>query len=221
MGDIGCYCRVSTEDQDLDRQRDATAEYAQSTLGAELADLEFYEDKSTGTNVSRAGFQRLVADVESGDIETVVVNSISRVARSIRDLDETVDTLQQHGAALHIISESIVIDPDGEDPYQRAMLQLLGVFAELEAKMVQQRVRAGIQARMNADEEYHHGRAPLGFESEDGRLYQNEQYDDVVATLELVREENVSKRQAAHELDTSRATIDRALDRAELYGLAE
>ena len=162
----------------------------------------------------------MLADAEAEKIETVVVNSVSRIARSIRDLDETVGQLQNNDVGLHIISEGLEFEPGvDEDPYQRAMLQLLGVFSELEASITRQRVREGIESRMNADEAYHHGRAPFGFESEDGKLYQTEQYDQIVATLELVRDDRLSKRRAAQELGTSRATIDRALERQELYGL--
>lgn len=220
MGSIACYCRVSTLDQSLDRQKNATAEYAQNRLDAELSDLAVYTDKSTGTNTKREEYQEMMAAAEAGEIDAVVVNSISRISRSIRDLDATVDRLKDEGVALHIIDEGISIEPgETEDPYQRAMIQLLGVFAELEARIGQKRTREGIAARMEAEDNYHHGRAPLGFESEDGKLYPTENYDHIGSVLELVRNEELSKRKAADELNTSRKTIDRALDRGELYGL--
>lgn len=216
---IACYLRVSTTDQSLDRQREATATYAEREFGADLADLEFYTDKSTGTDTARDGYHELLADVADGDVEAVVANSVSRVSRSIRDLDKTVETIvDEHGSELHIVSEGLRMTGDN-DPYQKAMLQLLGVFAELEAEMTRQRVREGIQTRLNNDE-YHHGPAPLGFEKNDGHLIEAEGYDRVRATLELVRDDELSQRKAARELDTSRRTIRRAVDeRPELYGL--
>lgn len=215
---IGCYCRVSTKDQNLDRQIDATTEYAQREFGIDLADLEVYRDKSTGTDTARDGYKQMMADVESGAVDAVVVNSISRVSRSIRDLDRTVERMvEEADAELHIISEGLRMTGD-DDPYQKALLQLLGVFAELEAEMTRQRVREGIAARQ-ADEDYHHGPAPLGFAKNDGRLVETDNYDRVVTVLELVQREEMSKRKAARELDTSRRTINRALDRSELYGL--
>jgi hypothetical protein len=95
---------------------------------------------------------------------------------------------------------------------------LLGVFAELEANMAQQRTKEGLAARMQQDD-YHHGRAPLGFEKDDGRLVEAENYHDVVAVLDSVVKGDVSKRKAAERLDTSRPTINRAIERDELYGL--
>lgn len=215
---IGCYCRVSTEDQNLDRQKLATTEYAQDHFDTDLGRIEIYPDKSTGTDTSREHYRRMMADVENTLVDAVVVNSISRIARSIRDLDRTAERIRDAGAELHIIEESMVLKPDEDDPYQNAMFRLLGVFAELEAEMAQQRTREGIAARRQ-DEEYHHGRPPIGFDKDDGTLIPGEQYDSVVTALELVRKDELSKRAAAKELGTSRATVDRALNRAELYGL--
>jgi len=216
---IACYCRVSTEDQSLDRQMEATAEYAEREFGADLADLKYYSDKSTGTDTARDGYHELLEDVAGGGVDAVVANSVSRVSRSIRDLDKTVEKIvDDHDSELHIVSEGLKMTGDN-DPYQKAMLQLLGVFAELEAEMTRQRVREGIQTRMNNDE-YHHGPAPLGFDKNDGHLIESDGYDRVRTTLELVQDGELSKRKAARELDTSRRTINRALDRAELYNLA-
>ena len=90
--------------------------------------------------------------------------------------------------------------------------------AQLEAEMAQKRTREGIAARIDG-EGFHHGRPPLGFEREDGRLIEAGNFDQVVSVLEMVRKEELSKRKADGEPDCSRPTIDRALDRAELYGV--
>jgi len=218
MGDIGCYCRVSTADQSLDRQLESTQEYAESEFGADLGQLRFYRDKSTGTNTDRSDYQQMMADAEAGEIDAVVVHSISRICRSISDLERTASHLDSADVELHIISEGLTLRPDESDPYQTALFQLLGVFAELEANMAQQRTKEGIAARQQ-NEEYHHGPAPLGFEKNDGLLVEGENYHAVVSTLEMVEKDELSKRKAAQRLDTSRPTIDRALDRADLYGL--
>jgi DNA invertase Pin-like site-specific DNA recombinase len=218
--EVACYVRVSTEEQSLERQLEATHEYAHR-LGADPGDVVTYRDKETGTDTDRSGYQDLVADVQAGGYDAVVVNSVSRISRSIRDLDDTVDrVVEDADTALHIVSEGFDIRPSDNDPYQRALLQLLGVFAELEANMAQQRTKEGIRTRMQEDD-YHHGPAPLGFEKNDGRLREGPEYDHVRATLELVQSEDLSKRKAAAELDTSRRTVNRALDRAELYGLED
>lgn len=215
---VAAYVRVSTDDQNLDRQLERTSEYAQERLNAGLAEIETYRDKSTGTNTERSGYRELMGDVEAGEVDHVVVNSISRVSRSIRDLQRTVDRLEDYDTALHVVEEGLVLDPNEDDPYQDALFRMLGVFAQLEAEMTQQRVKEGIAARKNA-EDYHHGPAPLGFEKDEGELVEGEQYDEVVTHLEMVQKGDLSKRKAASRLDCSRSTVNRALERGELYGL--
>jgi DNA invertase Pin-like site-specific DNA recombinase len=209
---------VSTQDQSLDRQLESTQQYAESEFDADLGNLRFYRDKSTGTNTDRSDYQQMIADAESGEIDAVVVHSISRICRSISDLERTASRLEDAGVELHIISEGLTLRLDESDPYQTALFQLLGVFAELEANMAQQRTKEGIAARQQNDD-YHHGPAPLGFEKNDGNLVEGENYHEVVAVLDMVQEDELSKRKASQRLETSRATVNRALDRAALYGL--
>lgn len=213
--DVACYLRVSTEDQSLERQLEATHNYADQHW--DTVPVETYRDKSTGTDTDRSGLHDLLDDVDQYD--AVVVNSVSRISRSIRDLETTVTQIvDEGGAELHIINEGLQMTQK-DDPYQKAMLQLLGVFAELEAEMTRQRVKEGIQTRMENDE-YHHGPAPLGFQKNDGHLIEAANYDRVRSVLGMVDDEELSKRKAARELNTSRRTINRALqDRRELYGL--
>ena len=212
---VANYVRVSTEDQDLERQLEATLEYAEQ-LGANQA-IETFRDKSTGTDTDRREFQELLDRAE--EFDAIVVNSVSRLARSVRDFEDVVDRIvDDAGTELHIINEGFELTPDDSDPYQRAMLQMLSVFAELEAEMAQARTREGLRTRMQNDE-YHHGPAPLGFEKNDGRLIEAANFDHVAVTLQEVADDRLSKRKAAQELDCARATINRALDRAELYGI--
>jgi len=215
---IACYVRVSTGQQNLDRQITATEEYARDRLGADLVEIELYRDESTGTDTARSGYRRLMNDVEGGDVDAVVVHEVSRLCRSIADLERTVERLRDAGVELHIVSEGLTMTGD-EDPYQKALFQLLGVFAELEANIRRRNVREGIAARKES-EDYHHGPAPLGFAKDDGELVEADNYERVVEVLDMVAKGEESQRQAAEELDTSRRTIRRAVEeRPELYGL--
>lgn len=221
MPSIAQYHRVSTDEQNLDRQRSATATYAQDTLGADLGELVRFEDKSTGTDTNRDGYLDLMSAVENDELDAVVVKSVSRLARSIRDLDRTVDRIvEENNTELHIISEGFQICPGDDDPFQTAMLQLLGVFAELEAEMAQQRAKEGLAVRQKEDD-YRHGPAPLGYEKDDGHLVEAAHYDEVVTVLHSVAAGDLSKRKAADRLDTTRTTIRSSInDRPELYDLA-
>lgn len=217
---IACYVRVSTAKQNLDRQLTSTQEYAEDRLGGSLSDIDVYRDKATGTTTTaRESYQELMSHVEDGEIDAVVAHEVSRVARSIADLERTSDRLREAGVELHIVSEGLVIRPDEEDPYQRALFQLLGVFGELEARIKRQNIREGISARQESDE-YRHGPAPIGFEKDDGRLVEGDNYHRVVEVLDQVARGDMSQREAAAEIGAGRKTIRRAInDRADLYGL--
>lgn len=219
MDTIATYIRVSTEEQSFERQLQGTHKYAQRVFGVDPGAIETYRDKSTGTNTERSGYRELMGGIDSGDVDAVVTHSISRISRSVRDLDRTAERIvDENGAELHIVSEGFQLKPDEDDPYQTALFQSLGVFAELEAKMAQKRAREGIAARQ-ANPEYYHGPAPLGFDKDDGHLVPAENHDRVVEALEMVQKDNLSKRKAAKELNTSRKSIYRALEKPGLYGL--
>lgn len=216
---VGAYVRVSTEEQSFDRQLRIVSDYATRQLDVELGDIEVYRDKATGTNTARRGYKGLMKAVEQGELEAVVVPSVSRLCRSLRDLERTVERIvEEHGVELHFVKEGLVVRQGSDDPFQKAMRQLIGVFAELEGDILRQRVREGLAARLD-DPTYHHGPAPLGFAKDYGRLVEGEDYDRVVVVLDMVAKGELSKRRAARELGCSRATIGRALERADLYGL--
>jgi len=215
---VGTYVRVSTADQNLDRQLKSTSDYAQSELGASLSELETYRDKSTGTNTDRTGYRELMDAVESGFIDAVVVHEISRMARSLQDLERTVSRVTDHGAEIHFVRDGLSFGDGKEQPMHRLQMQMLGAFAEWQARVKQMNTREGIAARRNK-EDYHHGPAPLGFEKDNGQLIEADDYHDVVAVLDMVQKEELSKRKAARRLGCARSTVGRALERAELYGL--
>ena len=219
---VAAYVRVSTADQNLSRQLESTHDYAVDELGVEPTAIEVYRDKSTGTNVERSGYQQLISDAEDGHLDAVVVHEVSRVARSISDLERTIQRLREAGVSVHIVSEQMVLRPDeeDEDPYQRALFQMLGVFAELDAKIKRQNIRQGIAARQESNE-YHHGPAPIGFTKDSGELVEAGDYHRVCEILDRVARDEMSQRQAANELDCARKTIRTAVqDRPELYGVA-
>jgi len=216
---VARYHRVSTDQQNLDRQTSATAAYVQEHFPD--APRETYADADTGTNTDRADYQRLMSDVQAGEIDAVVVKDMSRVARSVRDLMRTVERLRENGVALHFIDDPIQVRPGDDDPTQDLMLTILAAVAEFEAKITRQRVREGIAARQESDD-YHHGPAPLGFEKQDGHLIESTQYDQVCAILEMVAHDELSQREAAKRLDCGRKTVRRAIrEKPELYGLAD
>lgn len=123
------YRRVSTIDQNLDRQE----------LGA--VDRVF-EEKVSGKNTDRAALQEMIAFVREGD--EVFIYSIDRLARDLRDLQSIIQTLLDKKVSITFLSERLSFSADKEDAFSRLQLQLMGAFAEFERNIIRKRQSEGI-----------------------------------------------------------------------------
>lgn len=130
MAKIG-YMRVSTLDQNLDRQENALYEEGIEKL---------YSEKLSGKNTERPQLKKMLEFVREGDV--LYIESISRLARSTKDLLHIVETLKEKGVDLVSLKEKI----DTTTPQGRFVLTLFGALAELERESILQRQREGIEA---------------------------------------------------------------------------
>jgi len=219
MAKTAIYARVSTPDQSLEGQKKSAWEYVTETLEVPPADIVVLEDKSTGTDTDRSGYRDLMAKAESEEIFRVVVREVSRIARNMRDLNRTVGRLvDDHGVSVHIIDAGLQIGEDTGDELidDEIVLQLLGIAAELEAKLNKERTMAGLAAAQAAGK--HTGRPPFGFDTDDdGYLVPNQDFDTALAVIERIEDEDQSIRSTAKHAGVSRATIRNIVDRKELY----
>jgi DNA invertase Pin-like site-specific DNA recombinase len=133
MSKIG-YIRVSTVDQNVDRQ-----EFALSALGIK----KFFTEKVSGKMTNRPELKKMLEYARDGDI--LYIESISRLARSTRDLLSIVKILQDKKVELISLKENI----DTTTPQGRFILTVFGALSELERENIIQRQREGIEvARM-------------------------------------------------------------------------
>lgn len=130
MEKIG-YVRVSTIIQKTDRQEIALAE-----LGIE----KLFIEKASGKNTEREQLKKMLDYVREGDI--LHIESISRLARSTRDLLSIVQKLQDKKVELISLKENI----DTSTPQGRFVLTLFGALSELERESTLERQREGIVA---------------------------------------------------------------------------
>jgi DNA invertase Pin-like site-specific DNA recombinase len=125
------YARVSTEDQNLDGQLDA--------LKAAGAD-RIFADKITGTARSRPELDRLLDQLRQGDV--ITVTKYDRLARSLRDLLDIVDTIQAHGAGFRSLAEDI----DTTTPAGRLVFHVFASIAQFERERISERTKEGLEA---------------------------------------------------------------------------
>lgn len=115
-----------------------------------------FVDKASGKNTDRAAFKEMMAFVRAGD--TVVVESISRIARNTRDLLSIVSELTEKGVEFVSLKENI----DTTTPQGRFMLTVFGAPAELERENILERQREGIEIAKS--EGKYKGRKPIDYD---------------------------------------------------------
>lgn len=135
---VGVYVRVSTQDQSCELQSRELTEYARAR-GWEV--VQVYEDKATGTNANRPLLKALIEDSRQRRIDVVLVWKLDRFARSLKDLVVMLQELGDLGVAFVSLRDNI----DLSTATGRLMMHLLGAFAEFEASLIRERVRAGIR----------------------------------------------------------------------------
>ncbi|MCP3424806.1 recombinase family protein [Rothia sp. AR01] len=130
------YTRTSTKDkQDDDLQRRALTD-------AGVAKARLYSDQVSGSQAAktRSGWAALDVQLRAGD--ELVVWRIDRIGRSMIDVVTTVKNLGDRGVSVRSLSDGI--DPSTREG--RLMLNLMATFAEYERELIQERVRAGVNA---------------------------------------------------------------------------
>jgi len=129
MSVIG-YKRVSSEGQNLDRQ----------DLGQ--GDKVFEEKLSGKSAKDRPALQAMIEYAREGD--AVVVFSIDRLARDLRDLQDIISTLNDKGVAISFLSERLTFSAEADDAFAKLQLQMMGAFAEFERNIIKKRQAEGI-----------------------------------------------------------------------------
>ena len=129
MSKVG-YIRVSAIDQNTERQEVALKE---------LKVDKIFTEKHSGKNTNRPELHRMLDYVREGD--TLYIESISRLARSTKDLLSLVQVLQEKGVDLVSLKENI----DTTTPQGRFILTIFGALSELERENILQRQREGIE----------------------------------------------------------------------------
>jgi DNA invertase Pin-like site-specific DNA recombinase len=134
------YVRVSTDGQTVANQERELREVAQAK-GWEIVDV--YNDKGISGakgRDGRPGLDTTLREAVQGRYNVLAAWSVDRLGRSLQDLLHTLSELQAAGCDLYLHRQAI----DTRTPSGRAMFQMLGVFAEFERAMIQERVRAGL-----------------------------------------------------------------------------
>lgn len=135
------YLRVSTKQQDTSNQKKVLEEVAQRAGWEIVAVFEDEGISGAKGRSDRPGLDNLLKAVTRREIDKVLVWSVDRLGRSLKDLISTLDEILNSGAELYLHVQAV----DTSTAAGKAMFQMLGIFAEFERGIIQERVRAGLE----------------------------------------------------------------------------
>jgi len=125
------YARVSTKDQNSELQTNTLTE-----AGCE----RIFEESASGAQRNRPKLKEALSFLREGD--TLVVWKLDRLARSLRQLIETVDDLHERGIGFVSLTENI----DTTTPGGKMIFHVFGALAEFERELIRERTTAGLKA---------------------------------------------------------------------------
>lgn len=134
-GKIFGYARISTAEQNLDRQIDQLLEY-----GIHKSDI--YADEITGTKRHRPKLDELL-DEKIGKNDIIIVVDISRLSRSTKDLLEIVDQIKSKGSKIKSLKDTW-LDTTSDNPYNDFLLTVMSGLSQLERDLISQRTKEGL-----------------------------------------------------------------------------
>ena len=227
------YTRKSHEEgleQDfnsLDAQREACAAYiASQKHEGWIALPTCYDDGGvSGATLARPALRRLLADIENGRVDVIVVYKVDRLTRALSDFARMVEVFDRKAVSFVSVTQQF----NTTTSMGRLTLNVLLSFAQFEREVTGERIRDKIAASKKRGL-WMGGNPPLGYDVEDRKLIVNEteaetvrhifrQYREIKSVRELRRRLQAqgvtSKRRVVRD---GRVTGDKPLNRGALYG---
>jgi DNA invertase Pin-like site-specific DNA recombinase len=183
------YARVSTADQNPALQIDALRDAGCDRI---------FEEKASGAQRDRPELRAALDYVRSGD--TLVVWRLDRLARSLKQLIETIELLDEQGIGFRSLTENIDTTTSGG----RLVFHIFGALAEFERSIIRERTRAGLDAARSRGRV---GGRPRALSEE-----------DLAVARALLAERSLTVTEVAKRLGVSAATLYRYIPAARSMG---
>ena len=124
------YAKVSTADQNLDRQLDALTENRAEKI---------FTEKATGKKSNRPELMQMMDQLRDGDV--VIICELTRLSRSTKNLFAIVEQIQARGANIRSLKETWL---DTTTPHGKLMFTIFAGLSQFEADLIPQRTREGL-----------------------------------------------------------------------------
>ena len=144
------YARKSTEEglsqpfNSLDAQRESAEAYisSQRHMGWTALERRYEDGGYTGANMERPALRALMEDVESGQVDCIVVDKVDRLSRSLLDFARLIGIFEERGVSLVSVTQQL----NTTDSLGRLTLNILLSFAQFERELIAERTRDKMRA---------------------------------------------------------------------------
>jgi site-specific DNA recombinase len=192
------YCRVSTEKQaDRGVSLDAQVSKIQAMAvvqGSEVAEI-ITDAGESAKSLLRPGMGRLLAMVDGGQVQTVIIAKLDRLTRSVKDLGEILERFQRRNVSLVSVAESL----DTGSAAGRLVLNVMASVSQWEREAIGERTASALQYKKANRRVY--SPTPYGFEREGDTLVPVVSEQAVIARIRLLHCNGHSLRKIAAALN--------------------
>ena len=196
MKQVALYLRVSTNQQDYDRQKQELVAYCKRNRWH----IKYiFEEKESGRKDDRPEFKRL-CELTKDEIQIVVVWEISRLSRRAYMIMKVADDFAQKGISIYSLKENILtLEDDGSwNPFAQFGLGVLATVAQTELNNIRERSLSGKKHKMLAGELDYTFKPPYGYRKNKGKLVVDEdEAEQIKRMFEMYVDGHKSTRQIA------------------------
>jgi site-specific DNA recombinase len=192
------YVRVSSEMQkqgySITNQKNKIVDYCKY-MDYEL--IEIYEDNGvSGMNIDkRGGYREMIKYMNENDIDGIVVYSLSRLGRRMKDVINFLDELRNRGKVFYSIKENL----SNSDKIGNLIVNIMTSINEFEVENIRERIRDVKREKKKNGLVY--GRLMYGFDDIDGKLVVNEFEKKIVSRIKNLRSRGYSWRKISNRLN--------------------
>lgn len=148
---IAIYCRVSTQMQSTDRQKDDLLALADRLFNINVDEKNIYIDIITGYSIGedRPRYSALLDEVEKGNVDTILFSELTRLGRNSTELLAEVQRLQKKGVNLYFQKQDLWVKTDKKDLGSRILLAVLAITTSYEIELFAERSISGKINKVN------------------------------------------------------------------------
>jgi site-specific DNA recombinase len=205
------YLRVSTDRQaDQGFSLEAQSARIQAMATVQSADLleVVVDGGESAKNMNRPGLRRVLAQVETGKVDAVIVAKLDRLTRSVKDLCELLELFERKSVALISVAESL----DTGSAAGRLVITIMGAVSQWEREAIGERTRDVLRHKRSCGERV--GNIHYGYRlSADGKHVEPDAAEQaVLVTIRDLRARHRSLREIAAALNASGALTRRGTE---------